>query len=316
MDTLVPVLKNIFLDSKIAQSIKLKRSKATALVTESLGHNFLKILFNNLKIPGNFFSLIKDETTDISVKKQCAFTVIYFSSEEKIITQFFDLVETKGSTAQELFDVLKGSLDTRQIPLQNLVGFSSDTTNVMVGEHQSVFAHLKKCLPYIVCVKCSCHMAHLAASRACLVLPKHVEDMLRNIGSHFSRSSSRRQKYEEFQIFFKVDIHKILSPSNTRWLSVKACVDRLLEQYEALLGYFRENVYEDPSYITEAILETMSNPYTKVYLELMVQVLGLITEFNMIFQSEKQLLYELKLETKKLLSTLASYYLKMPVVTI
>ncbi|XP_045481813.1 uncharacterized protein LOC123685957 [Harmonia axyridis] len=200
MDTLVPVIKRIFPDSKIAQNLKLKRSKATALVSESLGKIFLDKLNNQLKTPGTYFSLILDETTDISVKKQCAFTVIFYDTENKCTkTQFFDLVETKGSTAYDLFNVLKSSLLSRNIPLENLVGFSSDTANVMVGEHQSVFALLRKELPNIVCVKCSCHMAHLAASKACLVLPKHVEDLLRNIGSHFSRSSSRRQKFEEFQ---------------------------------------------------------------------------------------------------------------------
>ncbi|CAG9773219.1 unnamed protein product [Ceutorhynchus assimilis] len=202
MDTLTPLLKNVFPDSKIAQDIQLKRTKATA-VCKSLGDNFLFDLYSKIKDPGSFFSIIMDETTDISVKKQCAFTVIYFDNiDNKPKTRFFDLVEPQGSSAVELFTALKESVVSKNIPFSNLVGFSSDTTNAMVGEYNSVFSHLKEELPSIVCIRCSCHMAHLATSKACLQLPRRVEDLLRNIGSHFNRSAFRRQKFEEFQHFF------------------------------------------------------------------------------------------------------------------
>ncbi|KAG5886760.1 hypothetical protein JTB14_014195 [Gonioctena quinquepunctata] len=145
MDTLSPLLKIIFPDSKIAQKLNLKRTKATAIVCNSLGNNFLLDLHYKLREAGFFFSLIMDETTDISIKKQCAFSIIFYdNSVNQIKTNFFDLVEANGSTAVDLFDILKSSLTSKKIPLTNLVGFSSDTTNVMVGEHNSVFALLKK----------------------------------------------------------------------------------------------------------------------------------------------------------------------------
>ncbi|KAJ8958370.1 hypothetical protein NQ314_006431 [Rhamnusium bicolor] len=83
-------------------------------------------------------------------------------------------------------------------------------------------------------------MIHLSSAKACLLLARSVEDLLRNLGSHFSRSFSRIEAFKEFQIFFKVDINKILRPSNTRWLSLQACCDRVLEQYEPLKAYLTE----------------------------------------------------------------------------
>ncbi|KAJ8961307.1 hypothetical protein NQ314_005956 [Rhamnusium bicolor] len=130
------------------------------------------------------------------------------------------MVETPKSDADSLYECLTKCLQEKQIPLTNLVGFSSDTTNVMVGEYHSVFSYLKKNLSDIVCVRCSCHMVYLAASKACLQLPGSVEDMIYNIGSHFSRSYGKQEKLKEFQEFFKTDIHKVLLPSVTRWLSV------------------------------------------------------------------------------------------------
>lgn len=312
MDSLSPLLKDIFPDSQIAKGLNIKRTKATSIVKDNLGKQFAEELYDKLRVPGRFFSLIMDETTDISTKKQCAFSVIYYDTiKNKTITEFFDLTETEGSHASELFELLKNAITAKKIPLQNFIGFSSDTTNVMAGNNNSVFSLLKKNFSSIVCIKCSCHMAHLAISKACLKLPRSVEDLLRNIGSHFHRSHARIKKLEEFQEYFQTGIHKILSPSITRWLSIKSCVDRVLEQYEPLQAYLRVQVFEDPSITTEQMLSTMENRFTIIYLEFMSYVLGLMTEFNTVFQTEKPLLHVVKPETQKLLKTLCANYMEI-----
>lgn len=154
-------------------------------------------------------------------------------------------------------------------------------------------------------------MIHLSASKACLKLPRYVEDLLRCLGAHFSRSSHRQIKFKEFQEFFNVDIHKILAPAQTRWLSLKACVDRVLEQYDPLKAYLTESLFSDPSKTTEEMLTTMNNQFTLVYLEFMSYVLSLVTDFNTIFQSETPLLHKLKPEVEKLLKTMSANYMKI-----
>lgn len=140
MDTLSPLLKSIFPDSKIAQQINVKRLKATNIMCESLGKSFLENLYAKMRESGVFFSLILDETTDISVKKQCAFSIIYFDTEHNVVKYyFFDLVETQSSTAIELYNTLKDSSLSKGIPLKNMVGYSSDTTNVMLVSKTQCF---------------------------------------------------------------------------------------------------------------------------------------------------------------------------------
>lgn len=86
-----------------------------------------------------------DETTDIPMQKQCALSVIFYDKlSEKICTNFLDLVEPESGNAVDLFNSFKNAVLTKNIPLSNLIGFSSDTTNVMVGEFRSVFALLKE----------------------------------------------------------------------------------------------------------------------------------------------------------------------------
>lgn len=190
-----------------------------------------------------------------------------------------------------------------------MVGFSSDTTNAMAGQFHSVFTNLKTAVPGIACIKCSCHMIHLSASKACLKLPRSIEDLLRNMGSHFSRSHSRQTKYKAFQEFFQVEIHKILSPCTTRWLSLKSCVDRVLEQFTALNEYFRLVNFEDPSKTSELIYSTMENSFSIIYLEFMSYSLGLLTNFNTLFQGEGPLLHLLKPEIEKLLKTISMNFM-------
>ncbi|XP_031328947.1 uncharacterized protein LOC116170670 [Photinus pyralis] len=310
MDTLAPLCKNIFPDSEIAQKLSLKRTKATALITNSLGKFFFEDLYSILQIPGTFFSIIMDETTDIGVKKQCAFTVIYCDPNSgKIVTKFFDMIEISSGKAEDLYRSLKEVIVSKNIPLTNLVGFSSDTTNVMVGHNNSVFSFLKAELKNIVCVKCSCHMIHLSASKACLKLPRSVEDLLRNLGSHFNRSHLRQERFREFQEFFKTDIHKILSHATTRWLSMKQCTDRVLEQYDPLKAYLRELTFTDPSISNDDMLKTIENHFTKIYLEFMSYTLELLNGFNLMFQSEAPLLHKLKPQVESLLKSLCSNFI-------
>lgn len=84
--------------------------------------------------------------------------------------------ELKSSTANDLVLCLKEVLNDKDVPTTNLVGFSSDTTNVMFSKHHSVVSILSEHCN-VVFVKCSCHLIHLVASKSCLKLSRTVEDL-------------------------------------------------------------------------------------------------------------------------------------------
>ncbi|KAJ8966831.1 hypothetical protein NQ314_003279 [Rhamnusium bicolor] len=156
------------------------------------------------------------------------------------------MVELASGTAEDIYQCLKTVILDKQIPFTNLIGFSAVTCNTMFGQFNSVSSLLKKDLPDIAAVKCSCHMMHLCASKVCLKLPRSVEELLRNLGAHFNRSYLRVEKFREFQEFFRTAIHKILSPAITRWLSLQACVNRVIEQFIPLKHYLQQNLFDDP----------------------------------------------------------------------
>jgi len=117
-------------------------------------------------------------------------------------------------------------------------------------------------------------------------------------------SSQRTEAFAEFQEFWKTERHKILRPGQTRWLSMKTCVSRILEQYEALKLYFTAVVFEDPTHTHDAILKSLNNKFTKAYLEFLDFNLNRFVSFNLLFQSNVPQLYQLKKEVSALCRSL------------
>lgn len=67
VDELIPVLKSSFQDPDVVKDINLHRTKATGLIKNVLGPSFSCELYDILK--NTVFSIIIDETTNISTKK-------------------------------------------------------------------------------------------------------------------------------------------------------------------------------------------------------------------------------------------------------
>ena len=194
--------------------------------------------------------------------------------------------------------------------MENIIGYSSDTTNVMFGERNSVSQLLMLEQKNAQTVKCSCHLIHLASSYAAKTLPKNLEELCRDIYAHFHRSSKRQDVYKQFQSFFDVEPHKLLGPAQTRWLSLQACINRILEQYEALKQYFILIVNEDPTYTIERIHKSLQNKFTLAYLEFLSYQLEWFNDFNLLFQCEKPVLHCLKPQVEMLLRSIASDFMK------
>ncbi|XP_050311331.1 E3 SUMO-protein ligase KIAA1586-like [Anthonomus grandis grandis] len=239
-DHLVPLMKNMFPDSRIAKDMQMGRTKCTGIIKNVLGKCCFEELVEELRYKR--FSFLIDESTDISSVKNMCVCVRYFSSKcQKVVTRFFSLVQcfsgknadeaNTGATAEVIYNKLIAVFTSSGLPLENIIGFGSDGCNTMFGSKNSVVTRLELNFPGIVIQKCICHSLHLCASEACKVLPRHCEDLARNIFSFFKHSSKRQAQLLEFQEFCQVEPHKILRPSQTRWFSLLMVVNRIIEQW-------------------------------------------------------------------------------------
>ncbi|CAG4994901.1 unnamed protein product [Parnassius apollo] len=213
-------------------------------------------------------------------------------------------------TAKGILQTIKGSFSKHEVPLDHVFGLTSDTTNVMMGKHNSVQALLKTEIPHLVVIECSCHLIHLATSYASRKLPKNLEDLCRNIPAYFHMSPKRTEALKQFQDFLKIDQHKLLSAANTRWLSLQACVDRILEQYDALKLFFTGAVFEDPSNTNDSILNSLNNPFNKALLHFMSYVFSITNDFNTFFQTKSPQLFILPVMVRKMLNTFLCNFVK------
>jgi hypothetical protein len=306
-DKLIPFLKDLF-PTKMAD-VKLGKQKCTNTVRQVLGYRFMKDNVDFLRC--HKYSIFVDESTDRATISQCAIVAAAFDPDTfhmNII--LLDMVELQNGEAVTIANETARVLEERRIE-QNLIGFCGDTCNTMFGIHHSVSTILREKYPWIVIVKCTCHSLHLAASYASRQLPKFIEDVCRNVFDYFHTSPKRTKAFAEFQEFFETPEHKLLKYGKTRWLGIKQCVDRLLEQLEALERYFQLEMLENPSHTVERILENLRNKFTKLYLEFLSYNLGRFVSVNTLFQTEKPLLQDLGAEVETLINSFKMFIMSV-----
>jgi hypothetical protein len=78
---------------------------------------------------------------------------------------------------------------------------------------------------------------------------------------NYIQNSSKRQKFlREYQSFLNEKPHKMLRPSQTRWLSLQAVVNRMLENWNVLVLVFQDAVLAENLHSVEEILTKLRNP--------------------------------------------------------
>ncbi|CAG5029609.1 unnamed protein product [Parnassius apollo] len=265
-DHMSDLINGILEDFGVEHKIAMKRTKATAVITEVIGESEKSSLDKKLKTEK--FSVMPDESTDVSTHKASCIIVRYYDVEEnKIVSKFWDLCKIFSSDDEKTAE--------------------EDGCNVMMGGNNSVASRLKKNLPGMFVMKCVCHSAHLCASESCKQLPRRCEDLAREIYSFFKNSSKRQFRLQQFQEFVSASPHKILHPSQTRWLSLVVVVDRLLEQWDALKLFFTDCWLNERLVSTELIFNSLNDPFMQLYYLFLSWILPKFTNFNKLFQSEK-----------------------------
>lgn len=194
--------------------------------------------------------------------------------------------------------------------IADILGFATDTTNVIFGTNCSVVSKIEAVNPHCVFVKCVCHSVALAVSYACKELPRNIEQVVKDVHNYFSHSSKRQREFIEFQDFVGSDNHNILRHYEIRWLSLHACVNRIIEQWDALKLYFHHQYLLDRNLNAEFLQTNFDDNVTKLYFLFLDYVLPIINKFNTIFQSGYCAVHRLYRDMVDMYKTLLSCYMK------
>ena len=233
-DHMTHLFPAMFPDSKIASQFACKRTKTTHLIHEITGEQVSNIRHI---LTGTVFSIATDGSTDRGATEQLYPVLVRYYDQNlgKIVTSLLSLPSCEGaSTGENIFQLLNKEIDDWEL----CVGFCSDNASVMTGKNNGVAAHIKSENPAVFINGCTCHLIHLAASKAADKIPVKIDSLLIDMYYYLDKSTKRQKKLKAIQELTEPGVYKILKHCATRWLSLETCVKRLLQQYDALLQFF------------------------------------------------------------------------------
>jgi hypothetical protein len=114
------------------------------------------------------FSILADETTDITSIEQLSLCVRYVDKENFNITeQFLQFIPVHDLTGKAIATSILDQLQSMKVDIKKLHGQGYDGVASMSGKINGVQAHVRSIVPLALYVHCSAHSLNLAVSNAC-----------------------------------------------------------------------------------------------------------------------------------------------------
>ncbi|XP_030764914.1 uncharacterized protein LOC115889120 [Sitophilus oryzae] len=217
-----------------------------------------------------------DETTDVATQKSLVVVIRFY--DEKVTDHFFGLLEIHQGTSNEIDQTTINHLKNNNIPLTKMIGLAADNAAVMMGNIKGVQALFRQDVPSLFVMGCICHTFHLCASAAAIKLPNTLEEFARGVYNFFSNSSKRLRFLNECQSFLDEKPHKMLHPSQTRWLSLQEVVNRILLHWNSLKLVFQDAVLAENLQSFQTTLNNLNDPIYKLYFLFLSYVLEIVNQ--------------------------------------
>ena len=132
VDHLCQLNKRIFKSAKGVEEIHLGRTKCTGVIKNIIAPHFKSDLRED--IGDSPYSLLVDESTDISVSKQLGVCIIYFSKTKgKDVSTFLTLHYLEKGDAASITQAIKDVVQEFGLNLKNMRGLGTDNASVMTG---------------------------------------------------------------------------------------------------------------------------------------------------------------------------------------
>lgn len=96
--------------------------------------------------------------------------------------------------------------------------------------------------PLIDLGTCNIHTVHNAFLKGLNALGENVSDFVYQIHHFFDGWPARWEEFEDVQEKVKVPKHRFVKHVASRWLTLEAAAERVLEQWPAVLEYFTKHL--------------------------------------------------------------------------
>lgn len=169
-------------------------------ILQIMSHCVLRDVISDIN-SNRYFSVIVDETTDVSTREQVAMCVRHVDDNLTISEDFIGLYESSETDAATITDVIKDVFLRCGIPLLNCRGQCYDGAANMVGQFTGVAARIASEFPKALFIHCSAHSLNLAVQDCVRAIPcmRDMLDTLHEIAGIVRASAKRLQAFKNIQ---------------------------------------------------------------------------------------------------------------------
>lgn len=184
------------------------------------------------------FSVIADETADISNVEQLSLCVKYIDLDHNSVREdFLQFVPIYDMTGKGIANAILSKLKAFGIDTQYIRGQGFDGASAMSGIHKGVQHYIKEEIPNAHYVHCSSHSLNLAISDACdCPMVRNCLGTVNKVYDFFN--TPKRQAV--LNKFSENPLKKLKQPSPTRWIQRHNAVDNFAQKYDEVLKSLKE----------------------------------------------------------------------------
>lgn len=168
---------------------------------------------------GEFYSIIVDETMDLTKLEQVSFCVRYCDDNLEIFERFLGFFSTPTTNAEALYDLIKHLINSFKLQNKLLVGQGYDGAATMSGNKTGVAKRICSDFPTALFVHCHSHRLNLALMDASsnFKVIRDTFNTVENLYAFIERSAKRHAQFQHIQDASKqVTLKKVCQ---TRWSS-------------------------------------------------------------------------------------------------
>ena len=190
-----------------------------------------------------FFSLMVDETTDLSNREQVVLVFCWVAEDLTIHEDFIGLYQTDTIDAKALVHLIKDTLLRMNLSLEHCRGQCYDGASAMSGIRNGVAKLISDDQPCAVYTHCYGHSLNLAvgdAVKGCKLMKSCLE-VVYEISKLIKKSPKRDSMFQRLKAEIAEDTpgFRVLCP--TRWTVRAASIQSVLDNFKVLLEVWEES---------------------------------------------------------------------------
>jgi len=238
-----------------------------------------------------YFSILVDETSDISTSKQLVLCIRYIF-HNKVQEDFLKLVIVENTSGYNFSKVILQQLDDLFLNIKYLRGQGYDGGANMFGKNQDVQVQILNIQQLALYTHCASHCLNLSILKACsVVLIRNVVGNIQEVISFF-RESPKRMLLLKTTLMKELPNYKLFrlkSVCETRWIERHDEILQFLELYDIIIICLDEFVNSnEETTLTSSKAHTLLNSMLKFEFLITLQVLAELFSINLPLSKQLQ----------------------------